>query len=296
MVSSGRVTVASAGVGWIPDVWSTETLDAIQHETLLADSTDKRLEAMMKFGDVAHVPRISNLTTQTKSAGSDVTFEQISEGEQQLTIATHEYAAVYVEDITEAQSQLSVRAKYTDAMGYTLARGQEVSVAALFQSFATIVGTLGVELTEDNIIAAWSSLNTYSAPMSDRFIALSPGMVQGLAKIDTFRSQLYGGSAGEMTRNGQFLGNVFGAKVLMSNLLRSPSAGQAEGAMYHRNQMYMVRQIKPTTIPPFHNPAGIGWQVVQHNLYGLAEVNRPPETPGGGTAIDVWGVLLRSAA
>src|SRR6266545_4074184 len=139
MVTSGRVTVASAGAGWIPDAWETDTLDAIQFEILLADTTDRSLEETLTFGDVAHVPRKSNLTTQTKSAGSDVAFEQISEGDQTVTVATHEYAAVYVEDITEAQSQIAVREKYTSGMGYTLARGLEVSVAALFQNYSQIV-------------------------------------------------------------------------------------------------------------------------------------------------------------
>lgn len=296
MVNSGRVTVAAVGAGWIPDAWEDETLDAIQFEALLLDTTDRSLEDTLTYGDVAHVPRKSNLTTQTKTAGADVTFEQITEGDQTVTVATHEYAAVYVEDITEAQSHLSVREKYTSGMGYTLARGLELSIAALFQFYSQIVGTLGVELTEDDLLAAWRLLNQAGVPMSERFLALSPRAIEGLARIDAFRNQLYGGAAGEMTRNGQMLGTIFGAKVFMSNLLRSPSAGQVEAAMYHRNQNYVIRQIKPTTVPPLHNPAGIGWQVVMHNLYGMAEVNRPPETPGGGTAVDTWGVLIRTIA
>lgn len=296
MVTSGRVTVAAVGAGWIPDAWETETLDAIQFEAVLLETTDRSLEDTLRFGDVAHVPRKSNLTTQTKAAGSDVTFEQITEGDQTVTVATHEYAAVYVEDITEAQSQISVRESYTGGMGYTLARGMEVSIAALPQFYSQIVGSLGVETTEDDLLAAWRLLNQAGVPMNERYLALPPRAIEGLARIDTFRNQLYGGAAGEMTRNGQMLGTIFGAQVMMSNLLRSPSAGQAEGAMYHRNQNYVIRQIKPTTVDPLHNPAGIGWQVVMHNLYGMAEVNRPPETPGGGTAVDTWGVLIRTIA
>jgi hypothetical protein len=304
VVSSGRITTTVLA-NWNPDMWDTDTLDAIQFATLLYDSVDTHLENILKMGDVANVPRKSNLTTQTKSANTDVTFEQPGpsavEGVQTVTVATQEYAAIYVEDLEEAQAFVGVRSKYTEGMGYTLARGLDVSIAAQFQNLSQIVGTLGVEITDDNLLDAWRQLEAAGAPGTstfnnrpDRFLALPPRAIAGLMKIDKFVNQLYvGNSSEEQIKQGVPLRKIYGAALLESNLLRAASAGQADGAMYHRNEYYVIRQGKPATIA-LHNPAGIGWQVVSHNFYGLAEVNRPPETPGGGTAVDTWGVLLRT--
>lgn len=295
-ITSGRVTTeAASAANWLPQMWATETQDAITHETLLTDSFDTQWEDDLKYGTTGYVRRKSHFNVQTKTEGTDVTFERKAETRQSFTTATHEYSAAYVEDYAEAQIDLAVRGIITDEQGYALARGLEVSCAALFQNYATNTpqGTLGQEPVEDHILNAWRDLGRASVPMSDRFLALSVAGVTALARQDVFRNQLYGGAEGAMTRNGRMLGEIMGAKVLMSNLLRVPAAGQAEGAMYHREQNALIRRQTPVSVL-LHNPAGIGWQVVHHNIYGVTEVNRNAEDPGDPpTVVDSWGTLLR---
>ena len=61
-----------------------------------------------KAGNTVHIPRLSNLPTQTKSAATDITFTAITEGEQVLTVSTHEYAAFQLESIVQVQSKSSL--------------------------------------------------------------------------------------------------------------------------------------------------------------------------------------------
>lgn len=295
-VVSGRITTEAASASnWLPQFWATGVMDAIKHEQLLAATVDTQFADDIKYGTTGFKRRASHFTVQTKTEGSDVTFERKTENRQTFTVATHEYGAVYVEDYAEAQIDINIRSVLMSELGYALGRGLEVSIAALFQNYAsnTPQGTLGQEVVEDHLLNAQRDLNNASAPDGDRFLALSSAGVTGLARQDVFRNQLYGGAAGEMTRNGRMLGEILGARVVRSNLLRAPAGGQAEGAMYHREQNYMIRRVTPTPVL-LHNPQGIGWQVVLHNIYGVGEVNRNSEASADPpTVVDSWGVLIR---
>jgi len=277
---------------WIPELWSDETLGAIQHATRIADTASRRYERMLKFGDTLNIPRRSNLTIGTKSEDTVVTFEAITEGVQQITVTTHQYVAIRVDDRGEVQSKYAVRSAYTENMGYVLARGMDTNIAALFQNYSQVVGTLGAELTDDNLSEAYKLLQQASAPDSPRYLPMSPGGVVGLQKVDAYRNQMYGGST-EWIKAGVPLRRIYGAALIETNLLRAAAAGQADAAMYHQDQNALIVQITPTPVL-LHNPEVIEWQVVMHQLYGSAEINRPPETAGGGTAVDTWGTLLRT--
>jgi hypothetical protein len=277
---------------WIPEVWADELLGAIQFKTMLADAFDRRYERNLKFGDTLNIARGSNPTTNTKAEDTEVTFEAITEGVQQITVTVHQYNAMRIEDRAEVQSKYAIRSFYTERMGYAMARAMDVQCATLMQNYSQIYGTLGSELTDDNVQDSRTDLVQAEAP-EPWYLWISPRAMQGLMKIDSYRNEAYGGQGAQWLKEGVPLRRVAGATVLESNLTRAPSAGQSESAMFSKQQNALVVQINPTTIL-LHNPSNIEWQVVMHQLYGTAEINRPPETPGGGTAVDTWAVLLRT--
>ena len=296
MVSSGRQTVTTLAP-YIPEQWTSEALGAIEFKTQLWDYVDQHYRAALKVGDIVNIPRKSNLTSQTKAAGAsgDVTFEAITEGTQQVTVDTHDYAAQYFEDIAQVQGNVQFRTLYMDRFGYALARARDVAVAALPQSYATAHGTLGQELSDDDLLDSWTDLKKAGLEDDDEniFLWISPAALAALMKQDKFINQLYGGPGLDMVKMGRTGKRIYGAQIIMSNLLRAAAAGQADGAMQHKSQIAGILQLEPTLLE-LHNPAGIGWQVVMHNIHGSDEINRPPETAGGGTAVDTYGVYLKT--
>ena len=79
----------------------------------------------------------------------------------------------------------------------------------------------------------------------------------------------------------------------MSNLTRSPSAGQHECAWFHRDAMCIATQIMPEVEKQFIIE-NIADAVLVHTVYGVAELSRPVETAGSVTTTDNFGVLMRS--
>jgi len=285
---------------FIGQVWSDGCLEAIEFASLLQKRVVRDYEGdIKKSGNTVHIPRLSNLPTQTKTAATDITFTAITEGEQVLTVSTHEYAAFQLESIVQVQSNYDLLTKYQKKIGYALARGREVTLATLVSGFTQTVGTLGVELTADDYNSAWSllaqaGLLEASPDPGDEFtIALSAQAYAAILKVDTFVNQDYNPANGGAAISRAKIGDIFGAPVFMSNLLVVPAAGQHNALMFHKSHLALAVQHE-VPVKSMYMIQALSDAVVGHNIYGSMELSFPPETPGGGAATDNRGVWLKT--
>lgn len=287
---------------FVREVWADEIIKAAKFAEVLLPLINRSWQSMLSKGDVLHLGRLSNLGTSNIPAdGSDLTFEAPQESKQDLVVDQQKYAAIMVGSITEVQSHIDVLGQYTSQLGYALTRVKEVLVANQFQNLsANVVGTLGVELTSDDYLSAWQKLKEAgifegsTAPGSEFNIALSPAAYAAALKVDVFANKQYNGSAN--TVQGVAVGNIYGFDVNISNLLRVPAANQHECVAMHRDCYAFVEQegqrVESDRLVQKLVDIAVAWSV-----YGVAEVNFPPEAAPGSTtytAVDNRGVLLRT--
>lgn len=298
-MATGNITRTTAAK-FIPQIWSTGVLEALEFAQVLQTRVTREYEGdIRKGGDTVHVPRLSNLTTGTKAAGTDISFETITETEQVLTIATHEYAAFKLESIVQVQSSYDLMSKYQKKIGYALSRGREVTLANLFQGLTQNVGTYGTELLADDYNSAWLQLaltgllESSPDPGADFSICLSPAAYAALLKTDLFVNADYNPTNNGAAVDRAMVARVFGANVYMSNLLRVPSANQHDAAMFHRSCFALAVQ-NEVPVKAMYIIESLADAVVGHNIYGTSTLSYPPETPGGGSAVANRGVLLKT--
>ena len=293
---STTLTVTQAACH-IPEIWSPDTIDAVEANTVIAGLVQRKWEKSLKHGDILNIGYISNPTASTKTANTNISLEVIgpssAEASETITVNTNQYVAFGVENITEVQASTDLRAKYTGKAGYALAAAMDTSLAALPASFSQIVGTLGVELTYDNLLRADRYLNDGIAPGTDRFIVAGPAAKAGLLKLEqlTNRDYVMGDEAGKAVRDG-YIGKILGASTHITTLVNSPSAGQAECWYCQKDGVALIVQDTKT-----HGEYVIerdAFVVLSTNLYGYTEVLIPPVTAGGSTATDAFDVLLRT--
>lgn len=246
-------------------------------------------------GDVYHIPRIGNLTIATKSAGSAWTPEALTDTEQTLTINKHQVAGIQLEDIAALLSNTDVKAEYQKKIGYCLGRGVEVNLAALTASFSQIVGTLGVEVTYDNMLRAWQYLADGGTKLSDNCTWIfTPAAVAGLLKQDIIINAMYRGDSNRAIENAT-VGTIFGAPVVQSNLVTQPSANQGECALFKKEAIALMMAQEPKMVTEYIAKE-LSWVVGSHQIYGYTEVDRYAEAQGNVTASDDWAVLIRTIA
>ena len=275
----------------IDEVWPADVIRAQEFNLVIAP----RVYRKWKFaghGDVYHIPRIPNIETETKSAATSVTMRNYTDTEQTITINVHQAAGFEIEDITSLLSKNDLSMEMKRKIGYSLGRSVDVNLATLPQSFSQIIGTLGVELTYDNLVRAWQYLADAGISLNnDCTWFISPAAVAGFLKQEVFINQLYQGERRAVQEAN--IGQTLGAPVIQSNLTRAPSAGQSESWLMYKQAiaLIMAQEVKMVTEYIAKDLANV---VVGHQVYGYAEVDRYAETPGNITAGDAWAVLLRT--
>jgi hypothetical protein len=102
-LGTNQITTTTAAK-FIPDVWSMEVLRATEDALVMAPLV-KRYDSLVKErGDTIHIPSLSNLTANDKSANTQVTLQAVTETETTIDINKHKEASFLVEDIVKVQS------------------------------------------------------------------------------------------------------------------------------------------------------------------------------------------------
>lgn len=289
-MAASTVTTTTAA-NHIPELWDTETIDAVEGKVVLAGLVDRRFEKKLKVGDTLNIGYISNLTASALAANTNVTLEAITEAVEIITVSTHEHVCFAVDNMVTVQAQTNMRRKYTEKIGYALGSSMDEILSALATSFSQSVGTLGLELTDDNLIRAWQYLEDFNMPSGDRFIYLKPAAYAGLLKLDKFMHADYVGGGGRGVREA-YIGKLYGADVFTSTLCNAPGSGQCAGWFCHKSGVALIQQqIKTRSDFVIDRNADM---VLGTNIFGASEILIPPTTEGGATAVDYANVYLKT--
>ena len=286
------VTTADKHIG---EVWPRDVIRAQEFKLVIAPRVYREWK-FAGFGDVYHIPRLPNLTANTKSAGSAWTPEALTDTEQTITINVHQVAGVEIEDLVALLSNTNLASEYKRKIGYALGRAVDVNLATLPQNFGTnIIGTLGVELTYDNMVEGWEAMADVGIDLTDGCTwYLSPGAIAGLLKQDIFIASLYQGPNPRAVQTAK-VGEVLGAPIMQTNLTRAPSAGQSESFLVFKQAMALIMAQSPKMVTE-SIAKELADVIGGHQVYGYSEVTRYDETAANVTAVDNWAALLRTIA
>jgi hypothetical protein len=289
----------TAAANFIPEVWSTEISDATQSHTGLADLVDRSFESEMTSGDIIHIQDWSNPAVRVKTEGTNSTFTNITETQQNVTINREAYVRFVVEDIAELQSKYAVRSRYTDKSTYSLMAHIEGDVtsglASLPDDFSQVLGALGSDPTTDDIIRAVQYLDDGDVPESDRFLYMSPSFHAALLKQDVFTNGDYGPKGA--VSSGRVTKPVYGATAHVSSLANNNPAAAAQSYSWfcHKKGVALILQQSPKVMPMIWSNDMFGWDTVIKTIYQFAERLIAPSTLGGGTSDDRFNVAIKGA-
>lgn len=293
MAIGGNEITSTTHAAFLPELWSSDVQKAMEFKQVLAALVDTRFEKDVKgVGRIVSVQRYSNIQNQTKTEGigNEISFTAITQGRQRITVDTYEYVAVLLNAVVQAQSKYNDRANLTDRMAYSLVRGMEVKIANIFQTFTQSVGTYGQDFTDPIVRSAWQ-LHADKGFYDDSVWCFSPGAAQSLFGIDRFVSRDFVRQSAVETAK---LPNLYNHPAYVSNLLRSPAAGQHDSALFHRSAIILLRQVQPT----FKEQYRIEWNadaLLAYQLYAVAKAELVAETPlanQGAESLMDGGILL----
>lgn len=275
-------------------MWVEGTIRALEFNLVIAPSVDRDW-TFQGHGDTYHKARIPNIESQTKTASSALNATVYTDTEQTISINNHDACAIKAERIVQVLARNDLKAIMQSKMGYSLGRAIDVRIGALFSSLSQTVGTLGVEITYDNLLRAVQYLEDAGYDMgSDVTWFFSPAQKAGLMKMDTFTHASYvGEESARMAHERATIGMFQGAPVKISNLLNAPASGQHDNVLFHKETFALIMAQEPETVLDTI-ALDVADVVVQHQISGVSEIDRYSETPGNITATDEGGVWIKS--
>lgn len=273
------LATATTHAEFIPEVWSKETIVARESVLVLANVVSRFDADVASYGDIIHVPTVSNLTGGNISTSTGLLdAESPTETKVDITINKWKGVNIKVLDIVLAQSKYEFRRLYTQKMGYLLGQLVEADLAALAAALSQTVGTFATDLTDPNFRRAVQYLDDARVPFSDRHFFLKPAVKNTILGIDKFvRADSIG--SGSAIKSGNVPGELYGAVVHISPEVYNSSTS-VSNMLIHRDCLALAMQ-KDVKIESF---ARVGW--LDHfggsELYGVKEMR------------DDHGVELRS--
>jgi hypothetical protein len=277
---------------FIDEYWSDELNRAIEFKTIISGLFSDWTKRMSGSGDLFHLPARHNLTANTKTASVDATPEAITETEQTFTVSTHQIVAQQIEDFSQVMSKYDIRAEYTTAASYTLARAMDVACAALLDDNTTqTVGVLGAEMTDDNLIRAWQYGADNSA-MGEGKGVVSPACWGGLLKLEKFTNQLYSGDAKGRALHEAQIGKVYSSTFYQSQLTVG-TAPNSSGHLWWGDHFFKIIKKRPTQ-KALYMPLATAWVLATDQIYGVFERQEADEAAAATTVARLHGVRLQS--
>lgn len=246
----------TTAASFIPEIWAMLTTVAREANLVWANLVDRRFEKELKFGDILHVSPVTSLgTAQTKSTNTAITYETATETNVDITVNTHEYSAMAVEDIVKVQANRDVLAVYTGKRGYQLALAVDDAMAGLPDDVTNTVGALGTENTDDDFIRARQYLNDANAPRTERYIVVSPAAESGMLKLDRFVHADYQAVHGTNDAEGglqeAYMGTYYRMPIYVSTNTEGSNSAGHDNSMHHKHAFTLLMQMQPTAHAQF---------------------------------------------
>jgi len=237
---------------------------------------DRRFEKDARIGDTVHVPNVPNLNARTKSENTAILYETGTHANTDISITSHTYAAIAVEDITKVQTDIDQMTMFAGKLGYALALDVDDALAALVDALSATncVGTLAVELSDDDVLRARQYLNDAEAPMDGRAIAISPAQETGFLKLDRFvhndYSRLHGNDGGSGLAEA-YVTSFYRIPIYVSANVDGTNAAGHDNVMLQKECFALVMQQDVKSYSQFDIDY-LADKVVQTQIYGYKEM------------------------
>jgi len=263
---------STTGAAFNPAITSQKIID-IREANLGFEATVSRIyRDDAGVGTTIAWPIISDRTALTKSegnSGNDITFEADQETSITLTINQHQYNATELEEFEEALSLHDQEKIYTRRSSYTVNRAIDATLAALIDNATQIVGTLAIDLTDDDVRRGVQYLGDADVPESDRFFAMSPATKNSMTGIDRYASSDFNRGDGANIVTGAF-GTIYSTTTWESTNVEGTNAAGHDNGIYHRDFFAMGMRRMPR-VRVFDDIDNLSRKVAVSAIWGVIE-------------------------
>jgi len=259
----------------IPAMYGAAVMDPLVRQESLAGKPSNTFSfpvwPSLSAGSIAETVDLTNLVVDTTNV--DISVTEASS------------IRIDVTDRLDESTILSGGAQFAEQGAKAVADKRDVDLAALLGGFSTVVGSSGVDLTEDNLLDALTALTNADAPQPYA-IVLHTQQVGDLRKAIAATSHVVHTNTSTETLGttditAGFAFSWFGYPVYAStNVATANAAADRAGAMFSRGQALARVDKRPIRVRPQRDESLRATEFNITSVYGQGEL------------VDGWGVSV----
>ncbi len=256
-----------------PAITSKEVIDIREANLGFEATVSKRYYDEARVGTTIRWSTITAIAAATKTegnSGNDITYTGPTETSVTLTINQYQYAAFELEEFEEQMSIVDQQNAYTRRCVYAVNLAIDDTLAALVDDFSQIVGTLAVDLTDDDVRRANQYLDDANAPSDSRFFAMAPASKNSMLGIDRYASSDFKSGGAANSGRGE-VGEIYGLRTWYSTNVEGTNAIGHDNGIYQRDAIALGMRMQPRT-RTFDDIQNLSTQVAVSAIWGVIEV------------------------
>src|SRR3990167_346938 len=219
--------MANSLTAFNPEYWAQEIQPVFYKENMLLQLANVEVKPLVSDGDTINKPYRSHLYLQNYTKGTDVTVQDVSGTNEQLSVATAKTAAIYYDDIDGLQNKWDLASEYAQEMARLLNNDLEQAFTAEYSNATSSItaadmggsGSGTFSLNTANImnmfVVAKRKLGVLDIPRGNFFAIIGERDLELLTLYVGSRETGFGDN---VEANG-FTGKRFGFDVYVSNNL-----------------------------------------------------------------------------
>lgn len=216
-----NVNNASAGVGFIPEIWANEALEILRSNVIVAPLVTKDSDiATFQLGNKLHIPYPGTMVANDKVTNTPVTKQVPTSTDTTVTLNKHKEATFLIEDFTRAQANPTLMRQYIQAQVIAIAEQVESDLIATYSAFTGSLGVSGTDISAATLRAINKKFTDNKIQRGDRHVLLSTKDTAALLADTTLAQYFAFNSAarGDIS-NGLIASDIFGLQLHESQLV-----------------------------------------------------------------------------
>lgn len=265
-MATGPVTTTTAAK-FIAEKWTKKIEKPFYKALYFADLVLRRDDLVSDGGNKINIPFMSTYDARDKASGTQVTYDNNTETEIELTINKHKYLAFIIEDIVKVQTHYAVAEAYREAQKEAVARAMDYDLASLHASAGTNVSG-GATADDADMLSIALALDLANVPQSGRSGVVGAKVMGDLRNVNKYVAYDQTGKTGLAVDKDNLIANVYNMDLYMSNNVVDDTTN-THSLFFHKSAISLAVQLKPT-YKMEDSVDYIGVKSVLHSIYGLA--------------------------
>ena len=248
-MADGNVTPTTAA-NFIPELWRDAILDYAERKFDLKNRVLDFSSLMSEGGDILHIPKVTEETAASKTAGTAVTYTNNTDGKVDLTVNQHHYEAKRIDDIVRVQESADLFNAYAQSMGYALAKKVENYIAVdILQAATGNDVTLAADNTATTALVRSGLQKLLDAGFDytdgETFLYASPAFYMSLLSLGDFTEAQKRGDGVGPNVSGKVI-QAYGMDIIASTDWDDDGGtGDESATIFNRNGVYFAQQVAP---------------------------------------------------